>query len=113
MPFAGFNVTFGYFQTSNSQGVAPLYGPMTGSQNMTVGAGETSQAVAPTPSSISPGLAYPMASVYAAADSWICVGAVPGDPTASSPVNGRRFIPALTLIDFLCNPGDKVRWSLA
>ncbi len=111
MAFAGLNVTFGFIKTSNNQPLspAPIYGPMTSSDNMGSPGTSAVSAPEPTPNTTS----IPMASVYAAVDSWITVGIDPADPSEDSPIGGKRFIPATTVIDFFCNPGDFVRWDTA
>jgi hypothetical protein len=110
MAFAGLNVTFGSIQMSQAQqvAIAPIYGPASASENMAAGA--TSAVSCPAGKN---GFAS-MVSVYAAADSWVTIGqGTPADPSAASPTGGKRFIPAATLVDIFCSPGDKVRWSLA
>lgn len=108
MAFAGLNVTFGYLFVNQQQlGVSPVYGPNMSSNNMTVAG--TSSVSAPVSTSVQ----TPLASVYAAVDSWITVGPTPPDPSVDSPAGGRRFIPATVMVDFLCEPGDKVRWAPA
>ena len=110
MALSGLNVTFGVmYLNQNRVSVAPIYGPSTSSDTMATAA--TSSVSAPTVANLQ--FQAPMASVYASADAWITVGANPADPSVDSPSGGRRFIPATTPVDFLCNSGDKVRWAAA
>lgn len=113
MAFAGLNVTFGFIQASAPSGqqitaIAPIYGPSTASQTMAAAATSTVSAASGKSLAL-----VPMASIYAAADSWVTIGQNPPDPAVDQPVGGRRFIPATTPIDIFCSPGDKVRWSAA
>lgn len=107
MAFSGLHVTFGYVGGPPNSGPAttPIYGAMTSADDPATGT--TSTASAPTGTAGQ----FPMASVYAAADSWLCVGASPSDPLQATSV--RRFIPATTVVDFFCAPGDKIKWVAA
>lgn len=106
MAFSGLHVTFGYSggHGSRSKGT-PIYGKMTSSE--LPASGTASVAVAPAILDDRD----PMASVYAVADSWLTVGPAPADPNVAA--STRRFIPATTLIDFICDAGDKIRWVAA
>lgn len=107
MAFSGLHVTFGFVGGPPNSGSSssPIYGAMTSSDDPATGVNSTASAPAATAGQ------YPMASVYAAADSWICVAASPGDPAQAASV--RRFIPATTTVDFFCAAGDKIKWVAA
>lgn len=106
MAFAGLNVTFGYISTNGGVAIAPVYGAITASHNMSVAG--TSNVAAP-PLSADPSRT-PMASIYSTADAWITTGLIPSDPTVDG---ARRFVPAVTLVDFLIGANEKVRWAAA
>lgn len=110
MAFSGFNVTFGLMILNQGRTtIAPIYGPSTASDLMDTDG--TSSVSAPVISN--PNINAAVASVYSSVDAWCTVGASPADPSADNPSGGRRFIPASTPVDFLCDPGDKVRWAAA
>lgn len=114
MAFAGLNVTFGTLVIQNGVAVAPIYGPATASENPA--APSAGSAVAPSrpAQGNQPGIVnMPIASVWAAADSWICFGPLGGINDPSVATSGRRFIPITTLVDVFVNPGDSFRWTTA
>lgn len=113
MAFSGFNVTFGVMMMNSGRTtLAPIYGPSVASNNM-ASAGTSSVAAAEISTPAFPYAQQCVASVYSSADAWMTIGPIPADPSADTPTGGRRFVPAATAIDFLCLPGDKVRWSPA
>lgn len=106
MAFAGFNVTFGFLASNGQTAVAPVYGGISASHNMSVAG--TSNVAAPV---YPPGAKYiPCASVRSTVDAWMTAGQTPSDPTVDG---ARRFIPANETVDITCSPGDKVRWAAA
>lgn len=109
MAFAGVNVTFGYVSQSYGDAIGDVIHPYPlGSQNGTNPF--TTTAGCPSPPSGEKGIC--MATIYAAADSWITVGGTPADP-ASDPAGGRIFVKASTYQFVLVKPGDKVRSAAA
>lgn len=111
MAFAGFNVTFGYVRVNKAgQIMVPIYGPSASSNNITAPA--TSTAFPSTSPPAGSGW-EPVASLYAAADSWVTVGPNPPDPGSDAPAGGRRLIQATTPTDILCSVGDKIRVASA
>lgn len=109
MAFAGVNITFGYVSQSFGDAIGDVVHayPML-SYNVTNPA--TTTLGCPTPPSGEKGIT--LATVYAAADSWITVGATPPDPAADGAF-GRILIKASTYQFVLVKPGDKVRTAAA
>lgn len=110
MAFAGFNVTFGLIYLGKGVIMAPIYGDIVTSHNMSV-AGTSNVAAPNYPSGDSKA---PIASCHSAVDAWVTVGQTPSDPAVDG---ARRFVPAYSSVggptDFMVKPGDKVRWAPA
>lgn len=111
MAFSGLHVTWGFVGGAPNAAPSntPIYGAMTASEDPASGVVSTTTAPQPAAGQ------YPMASVHAFADSWVCVGPNPQDPSQAT--STRRFIPAYTTcidgVAFFCTAGDKIKWVAA
>jgi hypothetical protein len=104
MAFAGLHAVAGYrgapgFRGNPSGDVFQI----TGSQSVATGTLSTLTAPA-----ISEEKGQPVFRVYAAADSWVSVGAAPNE--AADP---RILVKGLVITDILAKPGDKLKWVAA
>lgn len=116
MALVGLSITFHeLIMNADRQVPAPVYGPSIGSDNpQTPG---VASIACPTPTGgVNPLTQLVCVSCRAAVDSWVTVGASPGDPTQASPVGGRTYVPGINTspmpTDIFCSPGDKVKYAV-
>lgn len=109
MAFAGVNIGFGYVSQSFGDAIGDVIHPYPLlSYNVTNPA--TTTLGCPAPPSGEKGIT--IATIYAAADTWISVGPTPADPAADGAF-GRILCKATTYQFVLVRPGDKVRCAAA
>lgn len=103
----GLHIAFGYGGTEVGPSLPLTFGTLL-AQTMTVGAGEISSIKAP---GFGPDQLPPVVSLQAAQDCWVSIGPAPDDP--SSAASRRRLVRAGYDVDWICSPGDFVRWAAA
>lgn len=104
MAFSGLHVVCAYAGSMSKRDKSqPIMGDIRWSESPSSGAPTTNAAPNPSDS-----MGDPMFRIYAAADSWVAVGANPDETT-----NPRFLVPAATEYDVFVEPGDKLAWVAA